>query len=123
MADNQIIQYINNIRLGEIQDNPPIYIIMNWLYYCDNELQILLLNELINTNVFKLTKHNILLQQLLKQCIVTTKLTWPKKHKNSDKLNIVSQYFKLSKREVKGIINLFNDEDIEQMQLELNGKF
>lgn len=98
------------------------YVIMKWLAGCDNMLQIILLNELVNPFVFQLQKHRDLLFMLLSTTTNGKKkrYQWRKNKSESTapekiKIELLTKYHGYSTREAKDVINLLSVEDYLKM--------
>ena len=99
----------------------PPFILMNWLYFADSELQVLMLDEVVNHKVWPLYNHPILMQKLLNICIETTQIRYIKADakKDGDTIDIISQYYGYSKRQSVNIAHMFTTDDIKEMKKDL----
>lgn len=129
MSKGPLFDILNAIDVGDSgaykkyeKDYNP-YMIMKWMAACKDPSRIILVNELLNTNVFRLSKEKELLFYL--SCAISDgekkRYKWIKRLKNKDKssIEVVSQYYDITKREARISLSVFNNDDIIEMAQEL----
>lgn len=94
------------------------YVVLSWLSSSTDPLQIMLLQEFVNKRFFQLTNHPKLLYKLF--CVTANnrnmRYNWIyKKQAKSDRVEIISQYFKCSTRVAKLYEPLYSCDNIKQM--------
>lgn len=99
-------------------------ILMRWLSGTTNTIQILKLNDNVNKVVFDLHKHKQLLIQLLSSCTENKhcRYTWNKNQtsqQNTDIIKVIKQTFQYNEQHAKQVIDMFSDDDILQMAINL----
>ena len=96
-------------------------VVMRWMSGTSDERQIMMLNEFANPAIFALGKHPHLLMQLLQASSskqLGRRYSWlgiKSKKKNVLAMQVVQEYFEMSKREVQ-LLNPFPHQD-EVMQM------
>lgn len=111
--NNKKFSDINN---AEIEKLYVPFLIQRWLTGTSNQAQVFLINEYVNPYTFSLHKHKKLLWLL--SCIAVNskqKYNWIKQKqqkKNNILIELISEYYKCSKREAIDYRSLLDDDDI-----------
>lgn len=134
--DNNYFESLDDAELKKI----PWLLIMKWLSGTKSKNQIILLNDLVNSNIFKFYQHPDLIRMLCQiSSISKTRSTWikrPKKEKHSIKLNVIKDYYDCTLNEAIKYLPLLENDDIismaeligteketfDKLKKELNGK-
>ena len=101
------------------------YVIMRWMSGIKDPRQVVFLNELVNSGVFRIPNHKGLLHRLMCVCSSgkTRRYTWIKTPQRSDNMptttKLVAEYFNYSTSHACDSIPLLSDDDILQIAQEL----
>jgi hypothetical protein len=109
------IPFFDGLEDYQVRQLPPL-IMMKWMKVTNNKAQVLMLNELLNTTVFHLYKHPKLCYKLMMVCSKSKgSAGWlkpPSKHKDSQILSVVSEYYDCSFETAERYLKLFSNDDI-----------
>lgn len=99
-------------------------VIMRWMSGTSDQRQLMLLNTFANRIIFSLSKHPHLLMQVLQVCSskVSKRYSWlgiNSTKKNTETLNVIAEYFEMSKREAKLYYPIPSNTELIQMAEEL----
>lgn len=125
----EVLRNINKKNYNYVQDldedqrkqfSP--YIVNQWLCCSNSALQIVLMDNLVNRRLFKLSKHPNLIYKLF--CIAAVdknaRYTWLyKKAEKSDTIDIISKYLNCTKRDASRDKDYFSSTDIKEMIITL----
>ena len=102
------------------------YVITRWLSGTNNSHQLILINELVNSVLFKLGNHPELLAKLMACCGTKSyqRFNWIAEAKKGSKsqplsLSVIEEYFEYTTREAKYQLPLISKQDIVEMAEEL----
>lgn len=95
-------------------------VIMRWMTGCDDEQQLVLLNEFANSSVFTLGKHPQLLLRILQACSTKTRKRYKwnpfaKTTKNVHTRRVLSEYYDYSSRELDSLTVLPSPDELLSM--------
>lgn len=114
---NKDVTFLEQLSDHQFKQVQPL-VTMRWLTGTTNAGQVFFINELVNTKVFSLYQHPLLLFYLMTVCTSgkSQKYTWHKKHKKQSSkphaVSVIQQYFSYNHKHAAEALPLFSKQDI-----------